>query len=237
MLGVGLDQLEPEMELGVARARRLQLRGSHVDADDAARTAALEPGTDIRRPAAELDDVLAGDVGKDAQLGLGHAPDSPGDLLLRPVGARPGIRVGGVARGPRVAIDGDVPGKLGHGRRRYYGGSAANPYGSARKRTGRGTLAGVMTTIKAEDVRIPREVREALARHEEVVVLNRERPVYVILNPDDRRERGELALGRPLADALALMAAAPLPDDRFGEDMRAVLDAVGEMPDDPWAHS
>lgn len=94
-----------------------------------------------------------------------------------------------------------------------------------------------MTKIKAEDVRIPREVREALARHEEVVVLNRERPVYVILNPDDRRERGELALGRPLADVLALMAAAPLPDDEFGDDMRAVLDAVGDMPDDPWAHS
>lgn len=94
-----------------------------------------------------------------------------------------------------------------------------------------------MTTIKAEDVRIPREVREALARHEEVVVLNRERPVYVILNPEDRRGHLELPLGRPLNEALALMAVAPLPDPEFEKDMRAVREAVGEMPSDPWEHS
>jgi hypothetical protein len=94
-----------------------------------------------------------------------------------------------------------------------------------------------MTTVKAEDVRIPREVREALARHEEVVVLNRERPVYVILNPEDGRGHLEPALGRPLDEALAVMAGAPLPDDEFGNDMRAVREAVGEMPGDPWEHS
>jgi hypothetical protein len=94
-----------------------------------------------------------------------------------------------------------------------------------------------MTTIKAEDVRIPREVREALARHEEVVVLNRERPVYVILNPEDRRGQMGPALGRPLDEALALMAVAPLPDDEFGNDMRAVREATGEMPSDPWERS
>lgn len=94
-----------------------------------------------------------------------------------------------------------------------------------------------MTTIKAEDVRIPREVREAVARHEEVVVLNRERPVYLILNPEDRRGRAEPLPGRPLDEAMALMAAAPLPDADFEADMRAVLDAVGETPGDPWEHS
>jgi hypothetical protein len=94
-----------------------------------------------------------------------------------------------------------------------------------------------MTTIKAEDVRIPREVREALARHEEVVVLNRERPVYVILNPEDRRGQVEPSVGRPLADALALMAVAPLPDAEFAKDMESVRAAVGEMPSDPWERS
>jgi hypothetical protein len=94
-----------------------------------------------------------------------------------------------------------------------------------------------MTTIKAEDVRIPRGVREALARHEEVVVLNRERPVYVILNPEDRRGHLEPPPGRSLDEALALLAGAPLPDAKFGDDMRAVRDAVGEMPGDPWARS
>ncbi len=43
-----------------------------------------------------------------------------------------------------------------------------------------------MTTIKAEEVRIPRRAREAVARHEQVVVVNRERPAYVIVHPDDR---------------------------------------------------
>ena len=94
-----------------------------------------------------------------------------------------------------------------------------------------------MTTIRAEEVRIPREVREALARHEEVVVLNHERPVYVILNPEDRRGNLEPLLGRSLDEALALMAGAPLPDEEFGKDMRAVRDSVGEMPSDPWEHS
>jgi hypothetical protein len=94
-----------------------------------------------------------------------------------------------------------------------------------------------VTTINAEDVRIPREVREALARHEEVVVLNRERPVYVILNPEDRRTQLGTPIGRPLNEALALMAAAPLPDEDFVRDMDAVRESVGEMPKDPWERS
>lgn len=99
-------------------------------------------------------------------------------------------------------------------------------------------MLATMTTVNAEDVRIPREVREALARHEEVVVLNRERPVYVILSPEDlRRQHLEPGLGRPLGEALALLAGAPLPDEDFERDMRAVLDSVGQMPPDPWAHS
>jgi hypothetical protein len=93
-----------------------------------------------------------------------------------------------------------------------------------------------MTTVKAEEVRIPREVREALARHEEVVVLNRGLPVYLILDPENRRGHLE-PLGRPLDEALALIAVAPLPDDEFGNDMRAVREAVGEQPSDPREHS
>lgn len=94
-----------------------------------------------------------------------------------------------------------------------------------------------MTTIDAENVRIPRGVREALARHEEVVVLNRERPVYVILNPADRPSPGGTLIGRPLNEAVALMAVAPLPDEDFERDMSSVRGAVGEMPKDPWEHS
>ncbi len=95
-----------------------------------------------------------------------------------------------------------------------------------------------MATIKAEQVRIPRDAREAIARHEDVVVVNRERPTFVIVHPDDRAPVGPaIARGRPLASALAMLAQAPPPDPAFAQDMEAALDAVGSAPDDPWARS
>ena len=95
-----------------------------------------------------------------------------------------------------------------------------------------------MTSINADDVRIPRRAREALARHEEVVVLNRERPAYVLVNPEDHaRASGPARRGRSLREALAMLAGAPLPDPDFGEDLEAIRDAIGPMPADPWAPS
>ncbi len=93
-----------------------------------------------------------------------------------------------------------------------------------------------MATIKAEEVRIPRRVREAVARHEDVVVVNRERPAYVIVHPDDRQTTTS-PRGRCLRDALALLARAAPPDPEFAEDMEAILDTVGPTPTDPWARS
>jgi hypothetical protein len=95
-----------------------------------------------------------------------------------------------------------------------------------------------MTTIKAEEVRIPRHAREAVARHEQVVVVNRERPAYVIVHPDDHAvASGPARRGRPLREALSLLANAALPDPEFAEDMEAVLGEVGPAPEDPWAPS
>jgi len=94
-----------------------------------------------------------------------------------------------------------------------------------------------MATLKAEEVRIPRRAREALAQHEEVVIFNRERPAYVIVHPDDRGRSVGARRGRPLKDALALLAEAARPDPAFGADMQAVLDSVGPAPVDPWAQS
>jgi hypothetical protein len=95
-----------------------------------------------------------------------------------------------------------------------------------------------MITIRAEEVRIPRHAREAVARHEEVVVVNRERSAYVIVHPDDRAATPRAAgRGRPLREALGLLANAASPDPDFVEDMEAVLDEVGPPPDDPWALS
>ena len=66
----------------------------------------------------------------------------------------------------------------------------------------------VVTTIKAEEVRIPRRAREAVARHEQVLVLNRERPVLAIVHPD-MLERGPRRRGRPTREIAAMLAGAP----------------------------
>ena len=95
-----------------------------------------------------------------------------------------------------------------------------------------------MTTIRAEEVRIPRQAREAVSRHEQVVVVNRERPVYVIVHPDDRAASSRPARrGRPLREALGLLASAAPPDPEFANDMESILREVGPLPDDPWAPS
>jgi hypothetical protein len=94
-----------------------------------------------------------------------------------------------------------------------------------------------MTTVKADEVRIPRRAREAVAHHEEVVVLNRERPAFVIVHPDDHLRAVSVRQERRLGDALALLANAAAPDPAFAADMEAVLDSVGAAPSDPWARS
>jgi hypothetical protein len=95
-----------------------------------------------------------------------------------------------------------------------------------------------MTTIRAEEVRIPRRAREAVDRHEQVVVVNRERPAYIIVHPDDSPMASHPARrGRPLREALGLLANAAPPDPDFAEDMEAVLGDVGSGPEDPWALS
>jgi hypothetical protein len=94
-----------------------------------------------------------------------------------------------------------------------------------------------MTTIRAEDVRIPRHAREAVARHEPVTVMNRERPAFVIVHPDDTAAAPPARRGRPLREALGILASAALPDPGFADDMEAVLRDVGPAPDDPWARS
>jgi hypothetical protein len=94
-----------------------------------------------------------------------------------------------------------------------------------------------MTMIRSEEVRIPRHAREAVARHERVVVVNHERPAFVIMHPDDTAAGSTARRGRPLREALGLLAGAALPDPGFADDMEAVLAHVGTVPSDPWARS
>lgn len=95
-----------------------------------------------------------------------------------------------------------------------------------------------MATIRAEEVRIPRHAREAVSRHERVVVVSHERPAFVIMHPDDATAGStSVRRGRPLREALELLAEAALPDPAFADDMEAVLADVGPVPGDPWARS
>jgi hypothetical protein len=77
-----------------------------------------------------------------------------------------------------------------------------------------------------------------VAHHEEVVVVNRERPAYVIVHPDDHEQAARSPRrGQPLREALSLLAQAAPPDPAFARDMEAVFDAVGPAPGDPWPPS
>jgi hypothetical protein len=96
----------------------------------------------------------------------------------------------------------------------------------------------MITTVKAEDLRIPRNVREAVAQHGEVLVVNRERPAYAIVHPDDLPSARPVDRPRrSLQDALSMLAQSAFPDPDFAADMEAVRESVGPVPSDPWAQS
>jgi hypothetical protein len=94
-----------------------------------------------------------------------------------------------------------------------------------------------VTSIEADKVRIPRRIREAVSRHERVVVLNRERPVMAIVHPDDIAPPAGRRRGRRVGEIAAALAGAPAPDPEFADDMEAVLRDAGEVPGDPWERS
>ena len=91
-----------------------------------------------------------------------------------------------------------------------------------------------MTELNADEVRIPKRAREAVARHERVIVYNRERAVLAIVHPDDVASPSRRSRGRRVADiAEALSGVAP-PDPDFADDMERVLGSVGRVPEVPW---
>ncbi len=110
------------------------------------------------------------------------------------------------------------------------------PYGTVHNRT-ESRYAPTMTTINSDEMRIPRRARDAVDRHERVVVLNRQRPVLVIVHPDDVPGPGARGRGRPVREIAPALAEAPRPDPEFADDLRALRDRVGSMPEVPWAPS
>ena len=91
-----------------------------------------------------------------------------------------------------------------------------------------------MTSLNSDEVRIPRRAREAVARHEQVLVFNRERPVFAIVHPDDVAPPSRTRRGRAVSEIAAALAGVAPPDPGFESDMEDVLRSVGAMPGSPW---
>jgi hypothetical protein len=92
-----------------------------------------------------------------------------------------------------------------------------------------------MSAISSDQVRIPRRAREAVARHETVVVFNRERAVLALVHPDDVSPRP--TFGRSVRAVAASLSRLPEPDPAFASDMAEVMRSIGAVPGDPWARS
>src|SRR5687768_18469206 len=98
---------EGKPELHLEAPRRLQLRRRVVDADRTRPTPG-EPGRDVRRPAAELDRIDAGQIGRQhADPRFGDVEDAPADLVAGPVPATTLDVVGGHTV-PGRAVLGDM---------------------------------------------------------------------------------------------------------------------------------
>ena len=95
-----------------------------------------------------------------------------------------------------------------------------------------------MATLRVQDVRISRYAREAVAHHEAVVVVNRERRAFVIVHPGDRARSSRSARrGRPSYEAPSELGRFSSPDPAFKEDVNAVLEHAGSTPSDSWPQS
>src|SRR5206468_2125245 len=83
VLGAGTDEreLQPVLALHPPRGDELLLGDVHADRT---RPSPREPRRHVRRPAAELDDVLALDVSEQPELALGRAENPPAELRPRP---------------------------------------------------------------------------------------------------------------------------------------------------------
>lgn len=73
-----------------------------------------------------------------------------------------------------------------------------------------------------------------MARHERVVILNRERAVLALVHPDDAGPGGTRRRGRPIREIVSALEGVPPPDPAFAADMEAVLRSVGPIPETPW---
>jgi len=82
------------------------------------------------------------------------------------------------------------------------------------------------TTVRAGDVRLPREAREALEQREPVTVTDRDRPAFVILHPDDYAYASPLLERR--RQGLPIPVERLLTEDDFAIIREESLDAIDD---------
>jgi hypothetical protein len=69
-------------------------------------------------------------------------------------------------------------------------------------------------------------------------VVSRKRPTFEIVDSDDHPHGDARARrGRPLREALGLLANVSPPDPAFADGMTEILGTVRAAPDDPWART
>ncbi len=122
LLGAGLDQGQRDAGLAHQRARVLELAAREVE-PGGTRAGLRQRDRPLRRPAAELEDRLAGDLAQHVQLALGDLPYAPGHAAAVGEHAPVALLVGVALRLPEGPVAGQVRighvrGSVGHAARR-----------------------------------------------------------------------------------------------------------------------
>ena len=104
---VGLYQRESDPEPVLAPARGVELGRSQVDPGRPS-TAPGQPGRQVRGPATEFHHIQPGHVTQDAELGLWHVEDAPGDLVGGPGPEGMLIGILGIRPGPEFPVGSGV---------------------------------------------------------------------------------------------------------------------------------
>jgi hypothetical protein len=104
VMGTGLDERERQPEVFLAAPGSRELGWCEVDGNGA-RASAGQPGREVRRPAAELDDIAPVHLAQCPQAPVGYGEQSPGDFVRRPRPSSVRVRELGVDRSPQRAVD------------------------------------------------------------------------------------------------------------------------------------
>lgn len=89
--------------------------------------------------------------------------------------------------------------------------------------------------LNAEEVRIPKKAREALLRHEKVVVLSHERPILAIVNIDDiQSDRSVGHFEKSFGVILNELRNIPFPDRDYFKELKDINEHQDLLPRDPW---